>query len=383
MIDHAPKMQWWRDERPEEYERIACFVMPAVYVAGRLAGLTVAEAFIDPTYLHFTGVADAMAATWSPELLAALGLDPDRLPAIVPSDAVVGELTKASAVRCGLRPGTPVVAGAGDTATGALGAGIVQTGQLLDTAGTAAVLLGAVDAFRPDDRHGLMIMRGALDGQWLPLNYVAGGGLALHWLDGLTTAPNGAATDTASSLEQLLAEAAAVAPGADGLLFIPHMEGRVAPHQPGMRGGWAGLGFGHGRGHMARSVMEAVAFEYATYLRAMQRLHPDLKFDVIRAIGGGSRSDLWNGIKADVLGIPVERVRVDETSTRGAALLAAAGLGLIDLGEVAAAAPATTRTEPDPDRHAHYQALTDHYAELVQTLAARSPLPSPPERHLV
>jgi xylulokinase len=383
MIDHAPKMQWWRDERPDDYERIARFVMPAVYVAGRLAGLTLAEAFIDPTYLHFTGVADAGSGTWSPELLAALGLDAGRLPAIVPSDAVVGELTSVSATRCGVPAGTPVIAGAGDTATGALGAGIVRTGQLLDTAGTAAVLLGAVDAFRPDDRHGLMIMRGALPGQWLPLNYVAGGGLALHWLEGLTTAPAGAATGAAPSLEQLLADAAAVAPGADGLLFVPHMEGRVAPHDPGMRGGWVGLGFGHGRGHLARSVMEAVAFEYATYLRSMQRLHPNVTFDVVRAIGGGSRSDLWNGIKADVLGIPVDRVRIDETATRGAALLAAAGLGLIDLADVAAHVPSTTRIEPDPDRHAHYQLLTDHYAELVETLAARNPLPSPPERHLV
>jgi xylulokinase len=295
----------------------------------------------------------------------------------------VGELTSVSATRCGVPAGTPVIAGAGDTATGALGAGIVRTGQLLDTAGTAAVLLGAVDAFRPDDRHGLMIMRGALPGQWLPLNYVAGGGLALHWLEGLTTAPAGAATGAAPSLEQLLADAAAVAPGADGLLFVPHMEGRVAPHDPGMRGGWVGLGFGHGRGHLARSVMEAVAFEYATYLRSMQRLHPNVTFDVVRAIGGGSRSDLWNGIKADVLGIPVDRVRIDETATRGAALLAAAGLGLVDLADVAARVPSTTRIEPDPDRHAHYQLLTDHYAELVETLAARNPLPSPPERHLV
>ncbi|HEV7753321.1 MAG TPA: FGGY family carbohydrate kinase [Baekduia sp.] len=383
MVDHAPKMQWWRDERPETYERIARFVMPAVYVAGRLAGLTAAEAFIDPTYLHFTGVADASTGQWSPELLAALGLGAERLPSIVASEAVVGELTAAGAARCGLRPGTPVIAGAGDTATGALGAGIVRTGQLLDTAGTAAVLLGVVDAFRPDERHGLMIMRGALPGQWLPLNYVAGGGSALHWLERLVTRPAAAAGDETPSLERLLAEAVTVDPGADGLLFVPHLEGRVAPHDPAMRGAWVGLGFGHGRGHLARSIMEAVAFEYAGYLGAMRRLHPGVDFDVVHAIGGGARSDLWNSIKADVLGLPVERVRIEETATRGAALLAAAGVGLVDLGEVAARVPATTRVEPDPARHARYAALTARYAELVETLAGRTPLPSPPERHLV
>jgi xylulokinase len=383
MLDHAPKMQWWREEHPDEYDRIACFVMPAVYVAGRLAGLAVGEAFIDPTYLHFTGAADAVTGRWSPELLAALELDVERLPSVVASDAIVGEVTAASAARCGLRAGTPVVAGAGDTAAGAVGAGIVRTGQLLDTAGTAAVLLGAVDEFAPDDRHGLMLMRGALPGQWLPLNYVAGGGLALHWLSGLTDTPAGDRGPATPSLERALAEAADVDAGADGLFFVPHLEGRVAPYDPAMRGAWMGLGFNHGRGHLARSILEAVAFEYATYLGAMQRLHPHVTFDVVRAIGGGARSDLWNAIKADVLGVPVERVRVDETATRGAALLAASGVALIDPREVAARVPSTTRVEPDPARHALYADLTDRYAELVTGLAARSPSPTPPERHLV
>ena len=198
MLDHAPKMQWWRDERPAAYAGTAAFVMPGVYVAGVLAGLSGADAFIDRTYLHFTGVADARSASWSPELLEALGLDGSKLPRIVASDALIGELTASAAERCGLSPGIPIAAGLGDTAAGALGAGMVRPGQLLDTAGTAAVLVGGVDAFSADPEQGLIVMAGAVPDQWLPLNYVAGGGLALPWLAALAAGTAASGADAAT-----------------------------------------------------------------------------------------------------------------------------------------------------------------------------------------
>jgi xylulokinase len=383
MLDHAPKMQWWRDERPAAYARIRTFVMPAVYVAGRMAGLAAADAFIDPTYLHFTGVADGRTSAWSPELLAALGLDAERLPRIVASDRVVGELTAEAARRCGLATGTPIAAGLGDTAAGALGAGIVAPGQLLDTAGTAAVLIGSVPGFPADAEHALIGMRGFLPDQWLPLNYVAGGGLCLPWLVGLG-GPEGVAAPT-DALARLLAEAQNAPLGADGLLFLPHLEGRMAPHDPDMRGGWFGLSLAHGRGHLARSILEAVAFEYATYLQAMRRLSPTVDFAAARAIGGGARSAFWNQIKADVLGVCVEPVTAEETATRGAALVAASAAGLIaDVAGVAADAPIADRVEPDAGRRARYAPLLERYVEVIELLADHPHLLNPTsERHLV
>ena len=107
MLDHAPKMQWWRDCRPETYARIAKFVMPAVYAAGCLAGLHAEDAYVDPTYLHFSGVADARTGAWSAELIDVLALDRDKLPKIVESDQIVGHMTAGAADRCGLPTGTP------------------------------------------------------------------------------------------------------------------------------------------------------------------------------------------------------------------------------------------------------------------------------------
>jgi len=367
MMNHAPKMQWWREERPREYERIAAFVMPGVHVAMRLAGLDGGAAFIDPSYLHFTGAADARTGEWSPQMLSALELDGARMPRIVPSQTIVGELTPAAAAACGLAAGTPVAAGLGDTAAGVLGAGIVRPGQLLDTAGTAAVFIGSVDGFLSDPE--LMVMRGTLPAQHLPLNYVAGGGLCMPWLATLS------GRSDENAIHDVIADADAVDPGADGLAFLPHVEGRMAPHDPSMRGGWLGLSFAHGRGHMARSMLEAIAFEYATYLRAMRRARPDVAFDEARAIGGGARSTVWNRIKADVLGVPVRRVAAEETATRGAALVAAAAIGAIDdMAEVAANVPLDVPVEPNAGRHRAYAPLVDRHGALVALIAEQRPL---------
>lgn len=383
MVNHAPKMQWWREERPEAYSQVARFVMPGVYVAGVLAGLDVSEAFIDPTYLHFTGVADARTGAWSPELIDALGLDGEKLPRIVPCEQTIGMLTPQAAEACGLRAGVPLVAGMGDTAAGALGAGLVAEGELLDTAGTAAVLTGCLPAYQADPDGGLIVMHGALPGQWTALNYVAGGGLCLPWLAAQLSGQRDPALADPQILAGLLSEAAGVAPGAEGLRFVPHLEGRIAPYQPKLRGGFSGLSLAHTRAHLARAVLEGIAFEYAIYLDSMRRLHPAVGLEGLRAIGGGARSELWNRIKADVLGVSVARVEVQETATRGAALNAAGAVAGIDVASVAADVLTGDPVAPDPARHEHYQELLGSYRRLLEAYSSVSSVPIRSERSLL
>ena len=137
--DHGPKMMRWKEEQPERYRQIAKFVTPVGYVAGRMAGLKADQAFIDYTFIHFSTLCDAQKGTWSPELCSLLGIDPDKLPRIVAPWDIIGEVTADVAREFGLAAGTPIAAGAGDSAAGALGAGMVRPGTLLDIAGTAAV----------------------------------------------------------------------------------------------------------------------------------------------------------------------------------------------------------------------------------------------------
>jgi len=366
MVAHAPKMLWWRHRRPEVYAHVEKFLVPSAFVAGRLCDLPAEESFIDWTHLHFSGSADAARLSWSPELAAGTGVDLGRLPRIVAPTERVGELSAAAARDCGLCPGTPVAAGLGDTAAGALGAGVVQPGQLLDTAGTASVLAVSTNRFVPDPSGTLVLMRGAVDGQWLALSYLAGGDL-LNWLPRVLGAPG---------LGLLIEEAATGR--SDGLFFVPHMGGRVLPAAPGAKGAWVGLELTQTRGDLTRAVLESVAFEYAGFLEKALELNPELVPRDVRVIGGGSDDQLWNQIKASALGLSYVRLRPRSFSCWGAALVAAAAVGMADVGSASLKADELSeRTSPDPELRLAYSRCRRDYRALVDLI-----VPRPQEVHV-
>src|SRR5690606_4637478 len=169
---HGPKLLWWREHRAKEIDRAVAVVMPSAYLAGRLAGLSGDRAFIDPTYLHFSCLADTRNEVWSPELVEAFDV-PDRLlPRIVQPWDVIGEVTTAAAALTGLRAGTPIAAGCGDTAAGLLGAGVVRPGAALDVAGSASVLATCVPSFAPDRGATLFTARTVMADSYYSLGYV-------------------------------------------------------------------------------------------------------------------------------------------------------------------------------------------------------------------
>ena len=179
---HGPKVLWWKQEQPEAYRRVEKFVLPHVYVGGKLCGLRANEAVIDYTCIHFSGFADNYNKVWSDELLETFGVQKDKLPQIVEPWKIIGYLKKEYAQACGLIEGLPVSAGCGDSAATCLGAGIVKPGQVFDVAGTASILSCCVDTYQPDTKHeALMLMRSVIDGLWMPLAYINGGGLCLKW----------------------------------------------------------------------------------------------------------------------------------------------------------------------------------------------------------
>ncbi len=372
--DHGPKILWWKEERPESYRRIAKFVTPAGYVAGAAAGLTGDEAFIDYTFLHFSGLCDAREGVWSQELCDLLGVDPNKLPRIVRPWDVIGEVTPAAARDFGLTIGTPIAAGAGDTAAGALGAGIVQPGMLLDTAGTASVLAGCTNRFVADEKHrALLVMRSVVPGLWHPLAYVAGGGLSLRWFrdnffnqSGSHSQPPG--VDLYDAMTETVAD---VPPGADGLIFSPHLGGRSCPATPAMRGTWLGFSWGHTRAHFLRALLESIAYEYRHYLNILQELVPDVEPIEVRVIGGGALSAEWNQIKADVLGVHYQRLARPELGTWGSALIAGYAVGLFDdLAERAAATAERfgNRITPHPHISERYHPLVERYLNWQELL---------------
>ena len=372
--DHGPKILWWKSERPDDYSRAAKFVMPGGYVAGKMAGLNADQAFIDYTYIHFSALSNALEGSWSKEICDAVGIDMNKLPAIVEPWRVVGEVTESAGRDFGLAPGTIIAAGCGDTAAGALGAGIVKPGMIFDTAGTASVLAGCTDQYAPDMKNkALLTMRSVIPGLWHPLAYIAGGGQALTWFRdnffNTFRGETGEVGDLYPELENLALKAPL---GSSDLYFSPHLTGRICPATPEMRGAWVGFSFSHNQEHFYRAVLESIAYEYAYYLNILKKLIPNLNLTEARVIGGGAQSGIWNQIKADVLGVPFLRLTRSEFGTWGAAMIAGKAAGIYDnLAEVAYdhAVSAGDPVSPDLDNHNKYQVHVKRYIELQETLA--------------
>ncbi|MBN1671005.1 MAG: xylulose kinase [Kiritimatiellae bacterium] len=387
-FNHGPKILWWMHERKSVFNAIRAFVQPGAYAAMRLCGLDAARAFIDRTYLHFSGFADNRRSRWDPALCNRFGLDPAKLPAIVAPNTVVGRLTAAAARRCGLRPGVPLVAGCGDTAASFLACGATAEGVCVDVAGTASVFAATAARFRPDTRRRMLACgQAAVPGLWHAYAYVNGGGMNLEWFR-REIAGRPAPGRRTLTFDRLNREAAALPFDADTPLFVPHFAGRVCPSQPGLRGAWAGLRWTHTRAHLYRAMLEAVALEYGIYRNAIAELYPDLRLRDVRVTGGGEKSAVWNRIKAAVLNMPVVQVRQSLGAPMGAALLAGDGLGLFkDLRRTA------DRWVRTGERHragrkmtAFYQPRLRQYEELLTVLATQlareraSDSPSRPSR---
>ncbi len=370
-FNHGPKILWWMHERPEIFREIKSFVQPGGYVAMRLCGLVAAEAFIDDTYLHFSGFADNARGQWNTALCDQFALDPALLPRIVAPHDVIGEVGGSAAALCGLQAGTPVVAGCGDTAASFLACGATEEGFCVDVAGTASVFAATTSSYRPDaEQKTLACSRSATPGLWHSYAYINGGGMNLEWFR--QEIANGGASKTGEDLsfEDLEGMAAAVRADDEAPLFLPHLEGRVCPSEPNLRGAWIGLTRGSSLGVLYRAVLEGVALEYGLYKRAILSLYPDFPFRELRITGGGEQSALWNQIKADVLNMSVVQVQGGGGAPLGAAMLACFGTGVQqDLPKAAAAWIETgQRFVPNRDLSDYYRKRVDRYEAALAAM---------------
>lgn len=366
-FNHGPKILWWKETQPEVFAQVAAFVQPGGYVALRLCGLRADAAFIDISYLHFSGFADSRQRRWDEGLCRTFGVPMEKLPRIVEPNVPVGTITASMAKATGLREGTLVMAGCGDTAASFLACGATAPGLCVDVAGTASVFAATTDAFTPDHHGGTLgCGSSATPGLWHPYAYINGGGLNLEWF----RREFGSSATEVVDFSVLNDLAAAVSLREDLPFFVPHLGGRVSPGWPTLRGSWAGLTWDHGRAELFRAVLEAVALEYALYQKALRRLMPDAPFAELRITGGGEKSAVWNQLKADVLQMPIVQIEHGGGAPMGAAMLAAVGGGAWpSLPETAARwVRLGRRFEPDASLSAHYQQRVTRYEDLLRRL---------------
>ena len=349
----APKLLWLRRHQPDAFRRARGFLLPKDWIRFRLTGEKASEVSDASGTLLF----DVARRTWSAAMMEILDLDPALLPVVRESPEVSGALAASAAATLGLPAGIPVVGGAGDQAAGAVGAGIVKPGLVSATIGSSGVVFAHASAPARDRRvHSFCH---AVPGAWHLMGVTQAAGLSLRWLS----------ERVGGSYDELTAAAAAVPAGADGLLFTPYLMGERTPVlDPQARGTWFGLTYAHGRGHLARSVMEGVAYSLRDCLDVMTSL--GVTASEVRAAGGGARSPLWCQILADVLERPVATLGLDEGPAYGAALLAGVGTGCWSSVEEAASLVAVaSRVEPDQRAAALHRDRILVYRELHQRLA--------------
>lgn len=314
------KLLWVREFEPENWKRVRHIMLPKDYVRLRLTG----EHAIDMADASGTLLLDVANRRWSREVLEAMQLDDGLLPKLYESPDVCGAVSKEGGASTGLRTGTPVVAGAGDQAAGAIGMGIVLPGAVSATIGTSGVVFAATDRPALDPHGRLHTFCHAIPERWHVMGVTQAAGLSLRWFRDQFGAGS---DDGRDAYERLSEEAEKIAPGSDGLLWLPYLMGERTPHlDPNARAAFLGVTASHTRGHLLRAILEGVAFS----LRDTFTIFEEMKVPVqhIRLGGGGARSALWRQIQADIYGRDVERVEAEEGAAYGAAILAGVGVSV-------------------------------------------------------
>jgi xylulokinase len=354
----APKILWVRNHEPEVYRRVKLVLLPKDYVRLRLTG----EAAMDKADGSGTILFELKARTWSRLVLQKLDIPSEWLPPTFEGPETTGRVTAEAAAETGLPAGTPVMAGGGDQAAGAVGAGAVRPGVVSLTLGTSGVVFATTDAPLVEPEGRLHAFCHAVPGKWHFMGVTLSAAGSLQWYRDTLTPKE--------SFSDIVTEAERAPAGSDGLLFLPYLSGERTPYpDPLARGSFVGLTLRHSRAHLTRAVLEGVAFSMRDCFALLQGAGLG-GVEEVRIAGGGARGALWRKIVASALGVPMVTVNSTEGAAYGAALLGGVGAGAWPTVEAAcdATIAVTGRDEPVAGWTQAYEALYPRYRELYPAL---------------
>ncbi len=354
----APKLVWIREHEPAVWDRVAHILLPKDYVRLRLTG----DFATDKADGSGTILFDLRERDWSPEVAGALGIDTRWLPTTFEGPDVTGRVTATASAATGLPIGTPIVAGGGDQAASAVGAGAVVPGRATISLGTSGVIFATTSEPLYEPAGRVHAFCHAIPGRWHLMTVMLSAAGSLRWFRDVAAPGEG--------YDALTREAAQVGAGSDGLLFLPYLSGERSPYaDPLARGAFVGLTLEHERRHLTRAVLEGVAFGLRDGLDLMCESGLEAPSQV-RISGGGSVSSLWRQILADVLGAEIVAVNTSEGAAYGAAILAAVGAGWYSSVEDAVARFVTSSVVASPGRdRTTYADVHRRYRELYPALA--------------
>ncbi len=330
----ASKLLWLRQNEPEVFAKTEKVFLLADYLYFRICGEFVTEPTLQSSSLYM----DIRQKTWWTDMLSFIGLDAQKLPEIRKSGSYIGKFR-----------GTDVYMGVMDQVAGAIGAGVIRKGIVSEMTGTTMVVFAPADTMPPFETSSYMPCHVNYDGKYSLLMWTPTAGIALKWFR-----QNFAEEVSFQELDKM---AEKIAPGCDGLTFLPYLCGSIMPrYAPTARGAFMGLTMEHTRAHAARSIMESVAF---MLYENLARLGVPCK--EVRSMGGGAASPLWCQMKADVIRIPLVTLSASETACLGSAILAGVGMGVYKTVQEACTAVVKTGKQYLPG-DADYQTALQRFA---------------------
>lgn len=363
----ASKILWMQKNEPELYAKVRRILLPKDYVRLRMTG-EYATDVSDASGMQLMNIA---RRNWSGEMLSALEIDPQWLGRLLESPDISGRVTQQAADAMGLFPGTPVAAGAGDQAAGAVGSGIVREGILSSTIGTSGVVFAHMDKVAIDPQGRVHTFCHAVPGAFHVMGVTQGAGLSLKWFRDQFCHPE---MQTALQLDVdpyvlMDQEAARVPIGAENLFYLPYLMGERTPHlDPDCRGVFFGLSARHTRRDLLRAVMEGVGYSLMDCMSVLRGMGLDAS--EVRASGGGGKSPFWRQMQADMFGAPVTTLAASEGPALGAAILGGVAGGLFR--DVREACDALIRTSgvlhPDGAAREEYRKRHTVYQGLYRSL---------------
>ncbi len=363
----SPKIVWLRRHEPDVYAQVAKVLLPKDYIRFLLTGAFATEV----SDASGTALFDVAHRKWSADMLAAADIPAAWMPECAESIEITGYVSTDAAAQTGLAAHTPVAGGGGDQAAGAVGSGIVEPGVVSSTVGTSGVVFAFAQTPAVDPELRMHTFCHAVPDAWHVMGVSLSAGGSLRWLRDTFYQPEGVvAKTTGGDPYDLMAQGAAqVAPGSEGLIFLPYLTGERTPHpDPDARGVFFGMTLRHTRAHFSRAVLEGVAYALDDTFQIFREL--GVPVTQVRASGGGAKSAVWRQIHADVTGYAHTTLSVDEGPALGAAILAMVGTGAYSTVADACRSVIQTvdTTAPQADAHRAYQKFTPIYRALYPAL---------------
>lgn len=363
----ASKILWVRENEPEIYEKCKTILLPKDYIRYMLTGERATEVS-DASGMQLLDIA---GRCWSDTVLCKLDIDRGLLGTVYESQEVTGVVSASASAVTGLPAGIPVVGGAGDNAASAIGCGVVSGGRAFATIGTSGVVFAHSPKVAYDPKGRIHSFCAAVPGEWHVMGVIQSAGLSLRWFrDNFCAAESAEAEARGVDVYKVMDEYAASVPvGSNKLLYLPYLMGERTPHlDPFARGAFIGLTARHTRHDMLRAVMEGVAFALRDSLSLFGEA--GITATDMMACGGGASSPLWRQMLADVFGCRVNTAASNEGGALGAALLAAAGVGIYkDVREACEAVIKVKETcEPAAENVKRYGELYGIYTGLYEKI---------------